>query len=92
MLRSNTRVKQPGKELATPDFSLKQEPSDWKVTDVMSSGLMFTRSELGHPERSEECRRVLGRQTEFRVAFRSAPVTKRHAHVERQKVVEGMCD
>ena len=49
MLRSNTRVKQPGKEPATPDFSLKQERSDWKVTRRDDQRADFTRSELGHP-------------------------------------------
>ena len=35
----NTRVQQPGKEPATMNFSLKQEGSDWKVTDVLINGL-----------------------------------------------------
>lgn len=35
----NTRVQQPGKDPATMNFSLKQEGSDWKVTDVLINGL-----------------------------------------------------
>jgi phospholipid transport system substrate-binding protein len=35
----NTRVQQPGKDAATLNFSLKQEGSDWKVTDVLINGL-----------------------------------------------------
>jgi phospholipid transport system substrate-binding protein len=35
----DTRVQQPGKDPATMNFSLKQEGSDWKVTDVMINGL-----------------------------------------------------
>jgi phospholipid transport system substrate-binding protein len=35
----NTRVEQPGKDPATLNFSLKQEGSDWKVTDVLINGL-----------------------------------------------------
>ncbi len=35
----NTRVQQPGGNPATLNFSLKQEGSDWKVTDVLINGL-----------------------------------------------------
>jgi phospholipid transport system substrate-binding protein len=35
----NTRVEQPGKDPATMNFALKQEGSEWKVTDVMINGL-----------------------------------------------------
>ena len=40
----NTRVQQPGKEPATMNFSLKQEGSDWKVTDVLINGLSLVGS------------------------------------------------
>ncbi len=35
----NTRVEQPGKQPATLNFGLKQDGSEWKVTDVMIDGL-----------------------------------------------------